>query len=406
MPLLVIPIRTETVVRRTPSVNYALIAANVVAFLLFDANFAADSLWQFRQEHLHLVSDQPAIFQFITYQFIHADAMHLLGNMLFLWVFGNSVNAKMGHGPYLLFYLAGGVFAGLGHALLHPNPLAGASGAVAAITTAYLALFPRSRVTIMLWFFLFIQFFEVPAMIIIGVKIIIWDNVLGPALGGSDRVAHHAHLAGYLFGFLGATFMLLIRALPRDQFDMLALWQRWRRRREWAQAAASSGGNWSSFGPSARSTPMDPKQREAEERAFNEIADLRAGITAAIERRDLPAAAALFQQLQVKSPAHCLSEQQQLEVGREFYRAARFPEAAAVFDRFVQCYPSSSEASNVRLLLGIIFARELRQYEDADKHLTFCLAFLRDAVRRDQCLEWLKNVRAALGRPAPEPGTG
>ncbi len=405
MPLIAIPIRTETVTRRTPSVNIFLIALNLLAFLLFDPQLATDTLWGFRQRHLHLVSEQPAFHQFFTYQFLHADVMHLLGNMLFLWVFGNSVNAKMGHGPYLLFYLAGGVFAGWGHAMLHANPLAGGSGAVAAVTTAYLALFPRSHVTVLVWFFLFIHFFEIPAMIIIGLKIIVWDNVIAPSLlGGSERIAHHAHLAGYLFGFVGAMMMLLVRALPRDQFDMLALWKRWHRRREMAAVLAEAQA--APYGTMVRSAPEDLKLRAEQDRAVDEIADIRARIDAELDQDHAGAAASLYEQLLATNPAQCLSEQHQLDVAREFYRTGRFPQAAAAFDRFVCCYPASDEAGNVRLLLGIIYARDLRQYEDADRHLTQSFDSLRDASRRDQCYQWLKGVRDALGRPAPEAAGG
>ncbi len=403
--MLVIPIRTETVVRRTPTVNILLIAVNVLMFLLFDPRLATDALWELRQRHLHLMSEQPAFYQFFTYQFLHADVMHLVGNMLFLWVFGNSVNAKMGHGPYLMFYLAGGVFAGWVHAVFHANPLAGGSGAVAAVTTAYLALFPRSHVTVFVWFFLFIHFFEIPAMIVIGLKIIVWDNILAPSLlGGSERVAHHAHLGGYLFGFVGAMAMLFVRALPRDQFDMLALWKRWHRRREFASALAEA--HASPYGAVARARAVDARERAEQDRAVDEIADLRARIDTELSRDNSGGAAALYQELLEKSPSQCLSEPQQLDVAREFYRTGRFAQAAAAFDRFVSCYPHADEAGDVRLLLGIIYARDLRQYEDADRHLTQSLERLQDSARRDQCYQWLRSVRDALGRPAPGPAGG
>jgi len=407
MPLVAIPIRTETVIRRTPSVNFGLIAANALIFLLFDQRFASDGMWAFRQQHLHLLGFEPSIHQFFTYQFIHADLMHLVGNMLFLWVFGNSVNAKMGNGPYLLFYVAGGAFAGWAHAMLHPNPLAGASGAVAAITTAYLALFPRSRVTVLIWFFFFIHFVEVPAMIIIGLKIIVWDNIIGPNLGGSEKVAYHAHLAGYLFGFVGAMGMLLVRALPRDQFDMLALWKRWRQRRELAAVMARPGAAaWAQYGAVGRTVPVDPEARAVEDRRTDEIADLRARIGVELERKANSAAATLYEQLLSREPTQCLSEAQQLDIAREFYASGKFAQAAAAFDRFVECYPNSIEAGNVRLLLGIVYARDLQQFEAADKHLTQSMESLRDQNHRDQCVQWLRSVRTALGRPAPEITTG
>ncbi len=403
--MLVVPIRTETVIRRTPSVNIALIVANVLMFLLFDEHLALESMWTIRQRYLHLLGFEPSIHQFFTYQFLHADVMHLVGNLLFLWVFGNSVNSKMGNGPYLMFYLAGGAFAGWAHAMLHPNPLAGASGAVAAVTTAYLALFPRSRVTVFIWFFLFIHFIGVPAMIIIGLKIIVWDNIIGPSLGGSERVAHHAHLAGYLFGFVGAMGMLLIRALPRDQFDMLALWKRWRQRRELASVMAQpEAAAWAQYGAVGRTAPVDPQERAAQDQHIDRIADLRARIGLELDRKATTAATALYEQLLAHEPTQCLSESQQLEIAREFYASGRFAQAAAAFDKFLECYPKSNEESNVRLLLGIVYARDLQQYDAADQHLTRSMESLRDQARRDQCVQWLTSVRAALGRSAPNYG--
>jgi hypothetical protein len=89
-------------------------------------------------------------------------------------------------------------------------------------------------------------------------------------------------------------------------------------------------------------------------------------------------------------------------LARVFYGSGRFPQAAAAFDRYLECYPHAIEAVNVRLLLGIIYARDLRQYETADEHLTRCFDVLSDEARRKQCFHWLQNVRALLGRPAPE----
>jgi hypothetical protein len=274
---------------------------------------------------------------------------------------------------------------------------------VAAVTTAYLALFPRSHVTVMVWLFLFIHFFEWPAMIIICAKIIVWDNIVGPLIGGGGSVAYGAHLAGYLFGFVASLVMLFLRALPRDQFDILALWKRWNQRRELSAALADPGAAATAqFGSVARVRALSPEVRAAAEQQLDEISELRVKIGERLEHDDAPAAATLYERLMLEDPRQCLSERQQLAVAREFYGTARLPQAAAAFDRFVECYARSSEATNVRLLLGIIYARDLAQFEAADKHLSQSLEALRDQERRSQCLQWLKNVRAALGRPAPE----
>jgi tetratricopeptide (TPR) repeat protein len=238
-------------------------------------------------------------------------------------------------------------------------------------------------------------------MIFIGLKIAV--DMIAPALGGSGGVAHATHLAGYLFGFVGALGMLFIRALPRDQFDILALWKRWHQRRGFAAAMADpEAAARAQYGPVAQTTHADPEQHAEEERRFNQIADLRARISEQTEHGDIEAATTLYEQLVNIDTKQCLSERHQLEIAREFYRTGRFPQAAASFDRFVDCHPYSTEEGNVRLLLGIIYARDLRQYEDADKHLTRSMRTLRDQTRRDQCIEWLKTVRAAMGRPAPD----
>ena len=366
-------------------------------------------LWEFKQKYLYFRSQDPAFYQFFTYQFLHADTWHLLGNLLFLWVFGNGVNGKMGDLPYLLFYLAGGVFAAWGYALVQPATftLVGASGAIAAVTTAYLALLPRSRVTVLVWFFLFIHLFEVQALIIICLKIIVWDNMVAPTLGGSDSVAHGAHLVGYVFGFVGALVMLLLRGVPRDQFDILALWKRWKQRREFAAAMSDpEAAARAQFGSVGKAAALDPRQGSEEARRLDEITDLRTRIGEVIAKTDLTAACTLQQQLIEKDPRQCLSERDQLAIAREFYRTGRFMEAATAFDRFAECYPRSGEASEIRLLVGIIYARDLRQFEAADEHLTRSLETLRDASRREQCMEWLRSVRVALGRPLPETPEG
>lgn len=405
MPLIVVPIRTEAAVRRTPVVNFLLIAANIVAFALFNSKLFGDGLSVFAHEHLYFRSYTPAFHQFFVYQFLHGDFWHLLGNMLFLWVFGNSVCCKMGDGPYLLFYLACGAFAAWTNAVLKSEPfsLIGASGSIAGVTTAYLALFPRSHVTVLVWFFFLIQFFELPAMVIIGLKIIVWDNIVAPSLGGSDQVAHLAHLGGYLFGFAGALMMLLVRALPRDQFDILALWNRWTRRRAWKAAMADpAAAARATFGAVGRPAPHDPRQRELEDRYLNQVAELRGRIAEELGKRALASAIEQYERLQALSPRQCLPETQQLEIAREYFGTGRFAPAAAAFERFVECYPDANEAPNVKLLVGIIYARDLRQYEVADRLLTQSMATLRDEERRAQCLEWLRNVRVALGRPAPD----
>ena len=398
--MIIIPIRTETPLRRSPVVNYWLLALNVVLFILFSEPFGGVEMVAFKNTHLVFSSDQPVLYQFFTYQFVHGDVFHLLGNMLFLWVFGNSVNAKMGHFAYLLFYLAGGVFAAWGYAVMQDTPfkLIGASGAIAAVTTAYLVLFPRSRVTVMVWIIFFIHFFEWPAMLLIGLKIILWDNLIAPHIGsgGPDAVAYGAHVAGYIFGFAAALGMLLIRAIPRDQFDMLAIWDRWNRRHGLITDRAGTRRGRGSI--VSTTTTLEPVPTADAPDVFSRR---RTEIASHLEGGRTDRAAALYEQIIAEDPSQTLPLAQQMQVARAFYASGRFPQAAVAFSRYLECYARADDAADVTLLLGIIYARDLQQYERAEKTLDKANAQLSDSTRRGQCDRWLRDVRAALGRPSP-----
>src|SRR5918997_2811973 len=132
---MILPLRTDSPLRNTPYMNWALIVANVAMFVVQRVHPQADV-------SLRLYPHDPWLPAFFTYAFLHGDVLHLAGNMLFLYIFGNNVNDKMGHLGYLAFYLAGAVFAGVGYvATSEKAAVIGASGAVAAVTGSCLILF-------------------------------------------------------------------------------------------------------------------------------------------------------------------------------------------------------------------------------------------------------------------------
>ncbi len=398
---MIIPIRTETQTHRTPVANGILLALNVLLFAVFD--FAGGpELQHIKDQHFLLHTAAPSIHEFITYQFVHGDITHLIGNMLFLWVFGNAVNAKMGNLSYLLFYLAAGVFAAFGFALSSSADLLGASGAIAGVTTAYLVLFPRSRVTVIYWL-IFIGTTELPAMLFIGLKIVLWDNIMSPRLSGGGNVAFNAHLAGYLFGLVVPLCLLLFRLLPRDQFDLLALFKRWNQRRAFQSALADpDAAAQATYGRIARPVTLDPNLRQAEEAKLDQVSGIRVRISECINTGDIGAAATLYEQLVGIDPAQCLSARHQMTIAREFYSTGRTPQAASTFERYLTMYANTDEAAEVQLLLGIIYARDLGQFEAASRHL----GAVRDRLqpqRQAQCDEWLGQIRQSLsqgGNPA------
>ncbi len=413
------PIATDTSIHRTPWVNYGLIAVNALVFLLpiladggpaRGAMPGGPTLTQWIEQHGALDGAEPQLYQFITYQFLHGGWGHILGNMLFLWIFGNPVNAKMGHVPYLLFYLAGGVFAATGYLWFHATGLVGASGSIAAVTTAYLVLFPRSHVSIFYWVYFFIGTFELPSMWLILLKLILWDNVISPHLSGPAAVAFDAHLAGYAFGFVTTAIMLALHFLPRDQFDIVALWRRWFQRQSWRSAMSSPEARaQAQFGRVARPITIDDVRTvdDAAAGPVDRVSQMRMQIAESLARNDRDTAASLYEQLLEIDSRQVLSRQQQLDVANQLYTLRRLPQAAAAYEKYLNAYGqiTGDEAVHVRLLLGIIYARDLQQFEVSEGHLLQCLGQLRDERRRQQCVHWLNVSAAALGHPMPNTET-
>jgi membrane associated rhomboid family serine protease len=196
---------------KAPLVTRALIGANVAAFALVAlgvlpigeqwivAGFGVVPAVLFGTEALpDGLPFVPTQLTLLTSLFLHGSALHLLGNMLFLWVFGDNVEDGMGHGRFLVFYLVCGVCAGLAHAFMDPEstrPLIGASGAVAGVVAAYLILYPRVKV----WGLFFGRIpLRVPAMWAIGFWIVL--QVVSAFLGGDVGVGWFAHLGGLIAG--------------------------------------------------------------------------------------------------------------------------------------------------------------------------------------------------------------
>ncbi|MGR3804873.1 rhomboid family intramembrane serine protease [Marinibacterium profundimaris] len=202
------PIRDHNPSGRTPYVTYALILANVAIFALYTGALAGpEALNRFYMTWALIpaeVTSGQGWVTFLSSMFLHGGLMHLAGNMLFLWIFGDNLEDEMGHMPFLGFYLASGIGAGLIHVLAAPYspvPTVGASGAIAGVMGGYLLLFPKARVDILLILVIFFKVFPVPAWLMLG----LWFafQFLGgwgadPNAGG---VAYWAHAGGFVIGF-------------------------------------------------------------------------------------------------------------------------------------------------------------------------------------------------------------
>jgi len=371
------PIRTDRRLDTTPWVNYALIAANVLIFFwlredIFRSSYAMRELGpgspvsldqimaRFPVIQYYLRPGEPKLYQFLTYGFLHADLMHLIGNMIFLFIFGNGVEDRLGKLGYFFFYLAGAVLAGVGHLATSDAPVLGASGAVAAVTGAYLALFPLSNVTIVYWFF-FIGAFEVSSMLLILFRVA--QDAVFQVLG-IGNVAYMAHLAGYAFGFAAGMLLLLGRLLPREPYDMLALIEHRRRRQQFRKLTDKGGYSpWESGKPARRAKAEPPADVTTPEQKA--LMDRRARISAALAAHDLPTAARRYVELIEDHPDQVMSQQAQLDIANQLMADGWYDKAAAAYELFLKTYPAYRQKQQVQLILGLIHARYLDQPDRA-----------------------------------------
>lgn len=402
--LLFIPVKTDAPVRRIPHVNRTIIALNVLVFFVFDAlgGFLGGDMAEMKRR-LVLDPMNLHLYQFFTYQFLHGDLVHLGGNMLFLWIFGNGVNSKLGHLAYLFFYLAAGVFAGVGFAMTSTNPCLGASGAIAGVTTAFLVLFPYSTVTVFYWLWFYLGTMHIQAMLLIVAKVILWDNIISPHVfmsGEYEAVAYSAHLSGYFFGFLMVMIMLLIRAVPRDQFDILAVVQRYRRREEFRSAFADPDAQAQAmFGRVARTNSLFKGRSSEISAEETEMQTLRADISRLIGENDYASAAQRYEELTAKDPEQYLSRANMLLIANQFASTGKYSQAAAAYEKYIKAYPRESDVLQVKCMLGIIYAKYLAQNGTAEPLLRECVSKSTDEQQRTLAQQWLDVVMAAL-RPS------
>ena len=212
-----IPLYDDNPIERTPFITWAIIAACVAVFLwqaglgprgeqavAFGLGLVPAVLFGYAElpPQLQLV---PSGATLITHMFLHGGWAHLLGNMLFLWIFGNNIEDALGHGRYLLFYLLCGLAAAAAQIAGDPAseiPMIGASGAIAGVLGAYLVLHPHANVRVLVWIIVFVRLINVPAWIVLGLwfAMQLFGGLATPMAKGG--VAFWAHVGGFVAGIL------------------------------------------------------------------------------------------------------------------------------------------------------------------------------------------------------------
>ena len=353
-------------------VTYALLALNIVAYIVTAAiagdarNPVAGPVWQ-----AVLIPEVSPWWTWVSYAFLHGGPLHLVGNMLFLWVFAQAVEDRFGKLGFSAFYLIGAVATGGAHALFSDMPVVGASGAIACCTGAYLVMFPLANVRV------FVLFFGIgvslwPAWLFI-VFAVFWDVVTW-AMGGMG-IAVEAHLAGYAYGFGVAFVLLAMRIVPREPYDLFTAVNQKRRRSQIRHAVRSAG--WEA--PMAAKQPRTPK-REKPPTAEEAAADLRKGIQNALAERRPGSAATMYRRLldNHEDEETRLPRDNQLDLANTLYQREHHDLAARAYEGFLKAHPDDGEAPMVRVLLARVMADHLNDTMRAKELLRQALMDLKD----------------------------
>jgi membrane associated rhomboid family serine protease len=217
----VIPLRDVIPSRTTPYITVTIILLNAVAWF-YEVSLSEQELNRF----IFTYGVVPANFSpatLITSMFLHGSWTHVIGNMWYLWIFGDNVEDRVGHGRFIVFYLLCGIAAALGQVAMDPTstlPTIGASGAIAGVMGAYFVLYPQSRVlTLIPW--IFIQVVELPAIVLLGFWFLMQLLNAGAiavtaSSHGSGGVAFAAHVVGFIAGAAG---IFVFRRRDRDYWD-------------------------------------------------------------------------------------------------------------------------------------------------------------------------------------------
>jgi len=211
---LLLPLKDDNPTSSFPFVTLTIILVNGLIFYhQLTLNFAAGQRFIFQWAavpyqiiHGEIIYDPPRIplpLTLFSSMFLHGGVLHLLGNMLYLWIFGNNIEDTLGHFRFLIFYLICGLAAALTQVFSDPNstvPMIGASGAIGGVLGAYLLLFPGARVLTLVFFPLFLRMIRIPALVVLG----FWFLIQILSLGGREvsNVAFFAHIGGFISGLI------------------------------------------------------------------------------------------------------------------------------------------------------------------------------------------------------------
>jgi len=368
----ILPLGTDRPLKRPTVVTYWLIGVNIALYIagtIYGSPRVDPAGFARLFNSLMLDPATPAVWQFVTYQFLHANLMHIAANMLFFFVFGPSVEDRVGRWAFLAFYLVGGAVAGAAHFLFVFSPVVGASGSIAAVTGAFLVLFPKTHIRVLIFFF-FIGVIHLQAWWVIGFAIA--KDIFFQGLGADHGVALLAHLGGYAFGAFVSLALLWSGLLPREPYDLFSIGRQAHRRRVFKELSTAGRTAWThEIGKSAA-----VRAENAAGAADLALAEGRAAVGRLIAEGRLDEAAGAWERLCDTHGEVALPRQTHLDLANHLYRIGRRESAAVAYEIYLKRHGGNSggsggvgeggsmgvadrQATQVRLMLALISARYL-----------------------------------------------
>jgi tetratricopeptide (TPR) repeat protein len=248
----------------------------------------------------------------------------------------------------------------------------------------------------MLYFWFYVGVIEVPSVWFIGFFFV--KDLFMNFSYASTGVAHMAHLSGTIFGCAVTSALLAANLLPRDHFDIVALFKQWNRRRQFRDLTAT-GYDPFAYSPRDR-IPVEGRLPGPRDEQQDRIHDLRGQISQAIDKNDYVRAADVYLQLRQVDPEQVLARQAQLDVASQLASQQLYPQAAEAYELFLRHYKNFEQIEQVELMLGLIYARYLDNYDRAKEYLIRAMARLHGDRELTLAREELKRIEPLAGTGA------
>jgi len=380
--MLFIPYADDNPTSRTPVVTYGIIGLNALVFLVANI-FGSGSFGELPRRvamEFGLVPNQAVWYTFFTSMFLHGNTMHIVGNMVFLWVAADNIEDKIGHLPFLAFYLFAGLFADGAYMLFTQGaggvPLVGASGAIAGVLGAYMVLFPKARIRIFYWIFIIVGVLRVESRWFLGYWIVSnLFNWLVLAPNYITGVAYAAHVGGFAVGVAAAAVVKgrlrqASRVTRMDEHTGFA--PRGAVRKQQAEQKYSA--------PRPRPPTIDAEPiratgpefvspRMKTQRDGEGFFGIEEAITENVKKGRLEAALDRYEDYLRMRHAKPLPGWAQIEISAELFRRNDHEGALKAYRRYLAHYPAGPDAPEAKFRLGIILARHRNEYFRAREYL-------------------------------------